>query len=76
MLSRQNPNSPMMLLADKMVLFGSSVSCSHPALMISNANANGIDVKSAVISNEVIHSPSSILVLLISSANSILLLTW
>ena len=41
----------MMLRADKVVLFGSSVSCSNLTLMTSNADANGIDVKSAVTSN-------------------------
>ena len=40
----------MMLLAEKMVLFWSSVSCTNLTLMNSNAGATGIDVKSAVTS--------------------------
>ena len=63
----------MMLLADRVVPFGGSVSCSNLALMTSNADATGIDVKSAVTANEVIHSPSSNLVFLTLSANSLLL---
>ena len=55
-LCRQNPSSSMMLLANKVVLFGSSVSCSSLTLMTSNADATGIDVKKDVTSNEVIHS--------------------
>ena len=47
----------MMLLADKMVLFGSSVSCSNLSLIISNADATGIAVKTAVTSNEEKHFP-------------------
>ena len=57
MLFRHNPSTSMMLLADKMVLFGSSVSCSNLSLITSSADATGIDVKSAVTSNEVIHFP-------------------
>ena len=45
-------------------------------LITSNADATGIDVKSAVTSNDVIHSPSSNLMFLISSAKSFLLFTW
>ena len=75
-LFRQNPSSSMMLLADKMVLFGSYAYCSNLSLMTFSADATGIDVKSAVTSHEVIHSPSSILVFLISSVNTLLLLTW
>ena len=46
-----------MLLVDKIALFGGSVSCSNLTLVTSNADATGIDLKSAVTSNEVIHSP-------------------
>ena len=62
MLFRQNPSSSVMLLADKVVLFGSSVSYSNLTLITSNADATGIDVKSVVTSNEVIYSTSSNLV--------------
>ena len=75
-LFRQNPSCSVLLLADKMVPFGSSVSSFSLFLMISNADATGIDVNSTVTSNEEIHYPSFILVLLISSVNSLLLLTW
>ena len=66
----------MMLLADEMVQFGNSVSCSDLSLVTSSANVTEIDVMSTVTSNKVKHSPSSILVFLISSANSLLFLTW
>ena len=52
------------------------VLCPVPVSITSIAAAIGIKVKSDVTSNEVIHSPSSNLVFLISSANSLLLLTW
>ena len=42
--------SSVMLLADMMVLFGSSVSCSSLFLIISIADATGTAVKSAVTS--------------------------
>ena len=70
MLFRQNPNSSILLLAYKMVLFGNFVVCSNLSLMTFSADATGIDV------NEVIHSSSSILVFLISFASILLLLTW
>ena len=75
-LFRQKPISYMMLMANKIALFGNYVSCSNLTLITSNADATGIDVKSAVTSNEVIHSPYCILVFLILSAHSLLLLTW
>ena len=72
----RTPETLKMLLADKMVLPGISVSCSNLTLITSNADATGIDVNSDVTSNEVIHSPSSNLVFLISFANSLLWFTW
>ena len=72
MFFRQNSR---MLSVDKVVLFGSSVSCSSLPLITSNAAATAMEVKSAVTSNEVIHSPSSNLVFLISSANSFTVVT-
>ena len=48
MLFRQNPNTSIMVLADMMVLFGSSVSYSSPFLMISVADDTGTAVTKAV----------------------------
>ena len=76
MLFKQNPSNSKMLLVDKMVLLGSCVSCSSQTLITSNADATGMDVKSNVTSNEVMHYPSSNLMFLISSADSLLLFTW
>ena len=76
MLFRQNSSNSRMLLVDKVVLFGSSVFCSSLPLITSIAAATGMEVKSDVTSNNVMHSPSSNLVFLIFSANSLLLLTW
>ena len=73
MLSKQNPNSSVMLLAVKMDLFGRSVSRSSLFLIISKADGTGSDVNNVVITSDVIHSPSSSLVFLIS--NSFVLLT-
>ena len=72
-LSR-TPATSRMLLVDKIVLFGNFVSCSSLTLITSIADPTGMEVKSDVTSNEVIHSSSSNLVFLISSANSLLLL--
>ena len=76
MLFKQNPSNSKMLLVDSMVLFGSSVPCSNLTLMTSNADATGIHMNSAVTSNDVIQSPSSYFMFLISSAKSLLLFTW
>ena len=73
---RQKSSNSRMLSVDKVVLFGCSVSCSSLPLITSNAAATGMEVRGAVTSNEVIHSPSSNLVFLISLANSLLLVTW
>ena len=57
-------------------LFGRSLSCSSLFLMISYADDTGTDVNKVVTSYDVMHSPSSNLVFLISSANSFVLFTW
>ena len=75
MLFKQNSSNSRMLLVDRMVLFGNSVSCCSLTLKTFIADATGMEVKSDVTSNEVMHSPYSNLVFLISSANS-LLFTW
>ena len=64
----------MMLLVDMMDLLGHSVSCSNQFFIISIADATGTSVNSAVRSYEVMHSPSSSLVLFIPSTNSLVLL--
>ena len=62
MLFRQNSSNSRMLLVDKVVLFGSTVSCSSLPLITSIAAVTGMEVKTAVTSNEVIYFPSSNLV--------------
>ena len=58
------------------VVWWSSVSYSSFSLMTSNADFTGIEVKKAETSYEMMHSPSCSLIFLMSSANSLELLTW
>ena len=66
----------MLLLADIVVLLGSSVSCSSLFFNISNADVTGIDVNKGDALQEVMHSPSSSLVFFMSSTNSLELFRW
>ena len=53
-----------------------NVSCSTFFLVTSNADFTGMEVKRAATSYEMMHSPSSSMVFLMSSANSLELFTW
>ena len=52
------------------------MSCSSLFLIMSTAHSTGTDVNKAVTSCEVIHYPSSSVMFLICSTNSLVLLTW
>ena len=66
----------MILTAAMLVLLGRSASCCSLLLMISSADGTGTDVNNALTSYDVMHSSSSSFVFLISSMNSLELLTW
>ena len=65
-----------MFWMDMVVLWWSSVSCSNFFLVTSIVDFTGMDVKRAATSYEMMHSPSSSLIFLMSSANSLELFIW
>ena len=76
MLHKQNSKSFKMLLVDMVALLWSSVSCSNFFFITCMADCTGMGVNRAETSYEVMHSPFSSLIFLMSSANSLELLTW
>ena len=65
-----------MLLPDMFVLLWSSVSSSNLFFMIWMADVTGMDMNRAGTLKEMMHSSFSSVVLFMSSANSLELLTW